>query len=51
MNVEITALARQLLVPLADIAGEVGVEGISRDGLHPNQEGLRAIAAAFADLF
>ena len=51
LNVEITALARQLVVPLADIAGEVDVEGISQDGLHPNQEGLRAIAAAFADWF
>jgi len=51
LNEEIVALGREQLIRVADISGTVGLDGISRDGLHPNQDGLRAIAAAFADLF
>ncbi len=51
LNSAIRALGRAQGVPVADVAGQVGRSLISPDGLHPNQEGQLAIAAAFADLF
>lgn len=46
----IRALAKELDVPLADVEKEFGGDhSLQCDGLHPNDQGSRIIASAFAD--
>jgi lysophospholipase L1-like esterase len=51
LNRDIRATAGQMDIPVADLASAFGSDsaGFFPDGLHPNNEGARIIAAIFAD--